>query len=327
MKERMNKFISLWQSQDKKYENMYLSSWIFLFASLFSFGFMLILENDNKILNSISMGVFIYLGVFSFFLAIWSWLVGFYVNNSCIKLKQASKLVFVAIVLMLIVTLIIGIPFFVVVVCLDKIVQYRAKKHDNIINLIIVMVLLLCILTSLLYFDYWLCQVSVDKLSCVMGENLEFYINVSATKIFAMITLLIGETYISMGIMLLIQRCVLERRNKKIIEKEKKIAQERAELNVGDIKKYMEEKENNEKELEKKYKILDKELEYDINYIKNSILRSWLAILIVAFVIVTFGIVPNQYTDAWRKYQSDIINVITVYTLILLYIDKRKEWK
>ena len=85
-----------------------------------------------------------------------------------------------------------------------------------------------------------------------------------------------------------------------------------------DIKKYVEDKENMLKNLENE-KI--ESLKYDIEYQKKTIWKFQLLCLIGLFFIATF--IPQLLF----KNQSDAINVITVFTLIMLYIDKRKEWK
>lgn len=56
----------------------------------------------------------------------------------------------------------------------------------------------------------------------------------------------------------------------------------------------------------------------------NSIKRVWLLILIIFFIAAVFNILPVEGNECAN---SDIINVLTIYTLILLYLDKRKEWK
>lgn len=69
------------------------------------------------------------------------------------------------------------------------------------------------------------------------------------------------------------------------------------------------------------------EISYDITYLKNTLRKVELAILILSFVMVALKILPKELLEYLNKYQSDTINVLIVYTLIMLYLDKRKEWK
>ena len=69
---------------------------------------------------------------------------------------------------------------------------------------------------------------------------------------------------------------------------------------------------------------IDKINKRDIEYLWNGIKRIWLLILVIVFMAITFNVLNIEGIEC---YSSDIINVLTVYTLILLYYDKRKEWK
>lgn len=70
-----------------------------------------------------------------------------------------------------------------------------------------------------------------------------------------------------------------------------------------------------------------KTIEDDIRYLKNSSKKLQLIVLIFIFFVAIFEIFPSQSVDFIYKAKEDIINVATVYTLIILYMDKRKEWK
>ena len=63
-------------------------------------------------------------------------------------------------------------------------------------------------------------------------------------------------------------------------------------------------------------------LRYDLEYQKKTIWKFQLVCLIILFFIATF--IPDWL---FMGHQGDAINVITIFTLIMLYIDKRKEWR
>ena len=63
-------------------------------------------------------------------------------------------------------------------------------------------------------------------------------------------------------------------------------------------------------------------LRYDLEYQKKTIWKFQLVCLIILFLIATF--IPDLL---FKDHQGDAINVITIFTLIMLYVDKRKEWR
>lgn len=60
-----------------------------------------------------------------------------------------------------------------------------------------------------------------------------------------------------------------------------------------------------------------------IEYVWNSIKRIWLLFLVIIFAAITFNILNIEGIES---YGDDINDVLTIYTLILLYLDKRKQW-
>ena len=87
----------------------------------------------------------------------------------------------------------------------------------------------------------------------------------------------------------------------------------------NDITKYIDEKNKDIRQYEKKQKDC---LRYDLEYQKKTIWKFQLVCLIILFFIATF--IPDLL---FKDHQGDAINVITIFTLIMLYVDKRKEWK
>ncbi|MBC8589672.1 hypothetical protein [Wansuia hejianensis] len=91
-----------------------------------------------------------------------------------------------------------------------------------------------------------------------------------------------------------------------------------------DIKNHIQKKSDTLKIEEDKLK---DEISYDITYLKNTLRKVQLAILILFFVVIVLEIMPKELLRDFETYKSDTINVLTIYTLIMLYLDKRKEWK
>ena len=59
-------------------------------------------------------------------------------------------------------------------------------------------------------------------------------------------------------------------------------------------------------------------------YLKHISYRFQLLMLILIYIDAVFAISANNQANI--KAYTDIINVVTVFTLIILYLDKRKEW-
>lgn len=72
------------------------------------------------------------------------------------------------------------------------------------------------------------------------------------------------------------------------------------------IKKWEDEQRNN--------------IEDDLNYQQQSLWKCQLICLMFIFADITFS--PGKL----YKYQGDIVNVVTWFTLLMLYLDKRREW-
>jgi len=111
-------------------------------------------------------------------------------------------------------------------------------------------------------------------------------------------------------------------------EKKMKLFEKTLEYNIEpkkfDFKIYFENKTNKKKIMDSD---LQKELDYDMSYLENTLKRVQLEILIILFIITVFKVVPLNLLDDLNSYQGDIINVLTIYTLIMLYMDKSREWK
>lgn len=87
----------------------------------------------------------------------------------------------------------------------------------------------------------------------------------------------------------------------------------------NDITKYIDEKNKDLRQYEENQK---DSLRYDLEYQKKTIWKFQLVCLIILFLIATFF--PDLL---FKGHQGDAINVITIFTLIMLYVDKRKEWR
>ena len=72
-----------------------------------------------------------------------------------------------------------------------------------------------------------------------------------------------------------------------------------------------------------KQNLSKEDLEYSITYFKNTNKRLQIFILVILLILTLLGV----FTIDMVEYQSQFLNVLTVYTVIMLYIDKRKEIK
>nr|WP_312578925.1 hypothetical protein [Sedimentibacter sp.] len=125
------------------------------------------------------------------------------------------------------------------------------------------------------------------------------------------------------GLLFIKQKKLYKSINKRLKKIENNLDKNISLLNF-DIKTHIKNKSDILKSEEDKLK---HEISYDITYLKNTLRKVELAILILSFIMVALKILPKELLEYLNEYQSDTINVLTVYTLIMLYLDKRKEWK
>lgn len=208
---------------------------------------------------------------------------------------------------------IVCIPIMLFLRILEIILNYRAKKIDNIIRFLIILLIDLSIIMVFCNFNAFI--VSYIASCVVIFFNVD--ISVFPTMLFLLLSLFKVEMDLAnLAIFKITNYREMPKIKKEIMKKNTHIRDKFRE-NM-DIKKFMEDKENILKNVED-----DKteSLKYDIEYQLKTIWKFQLLCLIGLFSVATF--MPQTLPGN----QSDTINVITVFTLIMLYIDKRKEWK
>lgn len=237
---------------------------------------------------------------------------GFYVNNSIRRIKKAAKIVLPVIIFISSVVFILSIVFLLSVFLIAKILELRAKKIDNWINFMMILLILLGVSFILLYPNLSISLYFIKNISLYLYDKWKLYIDTFSPILFTIITLLIGECYLIAAFLIWILKCKQKRVEKRIVEYTENKIRQCTDGKIDDLSEYM--------------KKIQQSSNQDILYIKNSIKRIWLIILIATFIVTTFKVCPIDYICDLQEHQSDIINVLTVYTLILLYNDKRKEW-
>lgn len=316
IKESVRKLPRLWQSKDDNFANMFMGAGLFFLLSCICTILLLISNNENEIINCITKGFFTYFITFSLSLSFGFLAWGFYVNNSLKRLKNAVWVALPLLILISLCAILIGIPFLIISLIVGKIIEMRAKKIDNFINFMLMLAILtmalLFLLSPNLSFSFW----AVQKISIELGTICG--INVFTCILFLFITFCIFESFlVGYGLLL-----ILKHRQKKLkkehIKNFKKSLEEDIKNQKNESEEFIKEQIVNEEDK------LDKINKRDIEYLWNGIKRIWLLILVIVFMAITFNVLNIEGIEC---YSSDIINVLTVYTLILLYYDKRKEWK
>lgn len=205
-------------------------------------------------------------------------------------------------------------PILSVIKVFGIIISIRAKKMDNfeiaififIIDLIIIQNLLGIASVGITYISNYIREIALRWASLKIEEfPLEFFLTLVFFKVvwdltnFVLLVALRGYGVIQ------IKKSVKDHKNLKSYDFQ----------HEHDIKEYI----KNMHEYEESQK---DELSYDLLYLRKALRRLQLFILVVLFIILALA--PTYLLPI--KYQSDAINVITIFTLLILLRDKNKEW-
>ena len=308
MKEINKKINKLWQSNTKAAGQKGLL-WMALFFTVIVIFFVVILFFLDKVIEKI---LFIYvIGAFSIiaitFLATYG-----YVYNSVQFPQYMEVLIKLLYKGLIIACVAICSPMLIFIKLMELIFIRKAKRMDN--------------------FETWLSIFVIDLTLVLLFMRINVFIALSvATYIPSITTYNIKEYSVFLLLFFLlikleweiVNRIILKILNHYGLNRIRKSTQNSkdempTELPIGlDIKQYMEERKSKIEDIEKKEL---EELNYDLAYQKTSLWKFQLLCLIMLFVVATF--VPDLlfYT------QEDAINVITIFTLVMLYLDKRKMW-
>jgi len=319
-----NKTIKLWQSNNREYENTKIGGVLFLGLGVVFLLLSYFLVNENVLITDITKYTMLYFAIFVFCVAMDSFMIYFYIYNNLKLIERNAKYFLTLLIILLIVTLVIGIPFIVLLGIINKILDFRAKKIDNLMNFMLYSVITLIVIIVFIYPDYILAYFVSNLLEDLLMINFNFSIGGYPVRLFIFISLLKLEVdAFYSGLLFIKQKNLYKSINKRL-----KTLGNNLNKNISssdfDLKTYIQNKSETLKVAEDKMK---HEISYDITYLKNTLRKVELAVLILLFIIVVLKILPKEWLGYLNEYQSDTINVLTVYTLIMLYLDKRKEWK
>lgn len=273
--------------------------------------------------NIFSDGVFIrvafkYLIIVFAFLTMLSLFSYFYIYSKKKTSKLFTRIVIGLYKFFLIICFVICIPIIVFLKITEMILRYRAKKLDNLENWLIILVIDLSVIMILCHIDILIAKTITEFIFNFVKNQYNYNIVKYPLSLFLILCLFKAEVdFINMLILKVMNRFGISEIKKEISEKQKDKTYEC--LIESDIFMYIDKKNSDIREYEEKQ--MDG-LRYDLAYQKKTAWKFQLLCLIVLFFLATF--IPEIL---FAGHQGDAINVITVFTLIMLYIDKRKEWK
>lgn len=312
------KFKKIWQSKNIDYKDLNIVGAFFLIFTVVCFLLSKVLVNENVIFTYIAQYGFSYLGILSILLSLAFWFFYWYVyNNSKISGKFLNVIIFLF-MFFIVLSIIIAIPFTALLGTLDKIISYRAKKLDNLINFMILFAISLTI-TSILFYPTIILSI---YLGTALTQYIPFNINLFTIQLFLIISLLKIELNLLFGMSLFLMQLHRKNKNRKVIKTQKDQYDNKFHK-MTLLHDHISRKSENIKNITNN---LENNMKYDMLYMRNTLKRIELAFLIIAFVILVFDIYPYDVKKELINYKGDVINVLTVYTLAMLYKDKRKEW-
>lgn len=314
MKALNEKINNLYQSQNKNMGGKGLLWMALIFAVLSCYFFIPNIFSEGVI----DRVIFRYLIIAFAFLATLSFTSYFYIYSKKKTSKRFTSIVIVLYKLFLTICVVICIPIIIFLKITEIILSYRAKKLDNLENWLIILVIDLFVIMALCYIDILSVQRVTESIIYFVKNQYNYNIIKYPLELFLILCLFKLEMDVTnMIILKVMNHFGISKIKRKVGERQKNKTYDY--LIKDDISKYIDEKNNNIKQYEEKQK---DSLRYDLEYQKKTIWKFQLVCLIILFFIATF--IPDWL---FMGHQGDAINVITIFTLIMLYIDKRKEWR
>lgn len=314
MKALNEKINNLYQSQNKNMGGKGLLWMAFIFAVLSCYFFIPNIFSEGVI----DRVIFRYLIIAFAFLATLSFTSYFYIYSKKKTSKRFTSIVIVLYKLFLTICVVICIPIIIFLKITEIILSYRAKKLDNLENWLIILVIDLFVIMALCYIDILSVQRVTESIIYFVKNQYNYNIIKYPLELFLILCLFKLEMDVTnMIILKVMNHFGISKIKRKVGERQKNKTYDY--LIKDDISKYIDEKNNDIKQYEEKQK---DSLRYDLEYQKKTIWKFQLVCLIILFFIATF--IPDWL---FMGHQGDAINVITIFTLIMLYIDKRKEWR
>ena len=314
MKALNEKINNLYQSQNKNMGGKALLWMALIFAVLSCYFFIPNIFSEGVI----DRVIFRYLIIAFAFLATLSFTSYFYIYSKKKTSKRFTSIVIVLYKLFLTICVVICIPIIIFLKITEIILSYRAKKLDNLENWLIILVIDLFVIMALCYIDILSVQRVTESIIYFVKNQYNYNIIKYPLELFLILCLFKLEMDVTnMIILKVMNHFGISKIKRKVGERQKNKTYDY--LIKDDISKYIDEKNNDIKQYEEKQK---DSLRYDLEYQKKTIWKFQLVCLIILFFIATF--IPDWL---FMGHQGDAINVITIFTLIMLYIDKRKEWR
>lgn len=315
LKKSKNEFLckitKLWQSKNEDYKEMKLAGICLFVLSISCFVFAHFSNNEWELLNNIAKYIANYIGFLLMLTAIYFLILYWYIYNNT-KIKKYVKF-FIPIIIIIMIIIIMVIPLIPILIFIEKVLNYRAKKMDNIINFLVILCIVMFFIMILSPLNFSTAYSFSEFLENILKLKYNFNLDTSTMIIFIFITLNKLEIDIVSSVLIYLKK---KTSNKDMLLRLKKIKENPD--------------KNNKQEESDKLRILENELKekinFDIKYLKNTFRLSELAILIIIFMAAIFKVIPCDILEIFEPYQSDTINVLALYTLAMLYIDKRKEW-
>lgn len=317
------KIEKLWQSKDENYSEMQLAGICLFVLSISCFIFAHFSNNEWELLNNIAKYSANYMGFLVMLTAICFLILYWYIYNDNTKIKKYFMF-FIPIIIIVIIIAIMIIPLIPILILIQKSLDYRAKKMDNIISFFVILCIAIFVIMLLLNPNLYLASSVSEFLENKLKLKHNLNLDTSPMFIFIFITLNKMEIDIVSSSIIYFKK---KTSNKNMLLRLKKI-KESSDTNISisnlDTENHKQEESDEFRKLKDE---LNEKIIYDIKYLKNTFRKCELAILIILFILAMFKVFPCDALKIFEPYQSDIINVLTLYTLVMLYVDKRKEWK
>lgn len=315
---KLNKSINdLWHSKNKDYKNMKFGSLIFFVISLIT-SLAYWFNTDNNTFSAIIKMFFIYLTAALLYISLACLFTHLYVYGIFKSDKSSGLWRKFNIILykLFLIGIIIEIPFLIILKIMEFIINYRAKKADNLIDFLFIFIFNFIILSLLfnciIKFTFFLLErvhLIASKYDIMVNEDFTGFLIILIIIKF-LIDLVSYGTFTFLKVM-------------KTREIQKNIY--KLKLNINNKLLSTDIKENSEKKreiLEEYIKTSNKALEYDLDYHKKSIWRLQLVALIFLYIYVAMVV-----NGVFAEIASETKDAITTITLFMLYWDKRKDWK
>lgn len=311
MKALNEKINNLYQSQNKDMGGKGLL-WMALIFAILSCYFSIPNIFSEGVIDTV---VFKYLIIAFAFLTTLSFTSYFYIYSNKKKIsKRFTGIVIVLYKLFLTICVVVCIPIIIFLKITKIILSYRAKKLDNLENWLIILAIDLFVIMVLCYIDILSAQRVTEYIIYFVKNQYNYNVVKYPLELFLILCLFKLEMDVTnMIILKVMNHFGISKIKRKVSERQKDENYDY--LIKGDISKYI----NDIKRYEEKQ---NDSLGHDLEYQKKTIWKFQLACLIILFFIATF--IPDCL---FVGHQGDAINVITIFTLIMLYIDKRKEWR